>query len=133
MSRSEKIKSNTKASKTIASTPTRTQKTMSHGVSKRVSPEFSEDQTCLDDTAMITDALKFQKALCGAYSKALMESSCPNMRKLVSQKMSECACDQFDAFNYMHERNLYPTEDAPSQKVTEAKSKFKEKWQDMSQ
>ncbi|MCL2861261.1 MAG: spore coat protein [Firmicutes bacterium] len=131
MKSTDRIKSNTKASKTIASTPTRTQKTMSHGVSKRVSPEFSEDMTSLNDEAMVKDALKYQKALCGAYSKALIESSCPNMRKLVNQKMTECACDQFDVFSYMNERNMYPTEPAPSQKVTEAKSKFKQKWNEM--
>ena len=131
MKTTQKIQSNTKASKTIASTPTKTQKTMSHGVAKRVSPEFSEDQTSLDDEAMISDMLKSQKALVGLYGTALIESSCDKMRKLVNQKMTECAQDQFEAFTYMNENNLYPTEPAPSQKVVEAKTKYKKKWNDM--
>lgn len=78
----------------------------------------------LTDKDIISDVLGCQKSLVKLYGEALCESSCEKMRTLVSNQMTECACDQFDAFNYMSARGLYPTEDAPSQKVTQAKDKF---------
>lgn len=83
-----------------------------------------QDCNCLEDKDMITDILNNQKNLIKRYTVALTEISCEKLRGLVDTKLSECAEDQFDAFLYMNERDLYPTEPAPSQKVKQAKQKF---------
>lgn len=89
--------------------------------------EFAQDMVKLDDVAIISDVLKTEKALIGRYGTAWTEISCEKLRNLVKTNMAECACDQFDAFNYMSQRNLYPTETAPANKVTQAKQKYAEK------
>lgn len=89
--------------------------------------EFAQDMTKLDDVAIISDVLSSQKGLIKMYSTALCEVSCENLRTVVTKGMTECATDQFDAFLYMNERNQYPTEPAPSQKVMQAKQKFAQK------
>jgi spore coat protein CotF len=93
--------------------------------------EFAQDMTQLDDVAIISDVLSCQKSLVKLYGAALCEVSCDKLRKLVNNQLSECADDQYDAFQYMTQRNQYPTEPAPSQKVCEAKQKFECKKQQM--
>ncbi len=89
--------------------------------------EFAQEMVTLDDVALISDILSSQKNLIKMYGSALCEVSCENLRKVVNKQMSECANDQFDAFLYMNERNQYPTEPAPAQKVVQAKQKFAQK------
>lgn len=88
------------------------------------SAEFAQDMTKLDDKAIISDVLSSHKSLVKLYGTALCEVSCEKLRSLVGSQLTECAKDQFDAFLYMNERNMYPTDPAPSAKVQKAKDKF---------
>ncbi len=78
----------------------------------------------LSDYDIISDVLARHKSLVTLYSTSLLEISEKPLRDLVENKMTECATDQFDAFNYMHDRGMYKTENAPAQKVKEAQQKF---------
>lgn len=86
--------------------------------------EFAQDMCKLTDKDIISDVLGTHKSLVKMYGTALCESSCPNMRKLINCKLSECAEDQFDMFLFMNERGLYPTDPAPAQKVQQAKQMY---------
>lgn len=86
--------------------------------------EFATDVCKLSDADIISDVLGSQKNLIKLYGTALCESSCPKLRGLVEQGMTECAEDQFDAFLYMNERGLYPTDNATAPKITQAKKKY---------
>ena len=89
--------------------------------------EFAEDNVKLDDADIITDVLTTQKGLVKMYGTAITEVDCENLRGILNNQLSECACDQFESFQYMNERGLYPTEDAPMPKVKQAKKKFANK------
>lgn len=78
----------------------------------------------LTDYDIISDILGSHKSLIKLYGTALCEIGSEDLRDLVSCQMAECAEDQFDAFNYMNARGMYPTEPAPVQKVKQARQKF---------
>ncbi len=86
--------------------------------------EFAQDVCKLSDKEIIADVLGCQKSLIKLYGTALCETSCPELRSLIDNQLSECAEDQFDAFLYMHERGLYPTDSAPMPKINQAKKKY---------
>lgn len=86
--------------------------------------EFAQDVCKLSDKEIISDVLGSHKALIKLYGTALCESSCPKLRNLIDTQLSECAEDQYDAFLYMQERGLYPTDTAPMPKINQAKKKF---------
>lgn len=88
------------------------------------STEFAQDVCKLSDKEIISDVLGSHKALIKLYGTALCETSCPKLRSLIDNQLSECAEDQFDAFLYMHERGLYPTDAAPMPKINQAKKKY---------
>ena len=78
----------------------------------------------LSDYDIISDILGSHKSLIELYGTALCEIGSEDLRDIVSCQMAECAEDQFDAFNYMNARGMYPTEPAPVQKVKQARQKF---------
>ncbi len=88
------------------------------------STEFAQDNCKLSDKEIISDILGSHKALIKLYGTALCETSCPKLRSLIDNQLSECAEDQYDAFLYMNERGLYPTDTAPMPKINQAKKKF---------
>jgi len=93
--------------------------------------EVSTDHNLLDDSSMIQDILVTQKTLVKRYSNAVCEGSLEKFRKICTHHLAEVASDQFDSFSYMQKKNLYPIEPAPMQKLSEAKTKFKDKEQCM--
>lgn len=86
--------------------------------------EAAQDNVILSDFDIASDILGNQKTLIEKYGQAICEISCPTLRKIVSSQMSECASDQLDCFNYMHERGMYKTEAAPANKIKQAKQKY---------
>ncbi|MCL2599402.1 MAG: spore coat protein [Firmicutes bacterium] len=78
----------------------------------------------MNDNEIAVDTLASHKALMQLYCTGLIESSCQNQRKLYNELFAECAKDQFEVFEYMQKKGLYPTEDAPDSKVTQAQEKF---------
>ncbi len=119
----------TQKNKTAITNPkTRSQNTGSSSRPKNCScgneTEFAQDVCKLTDKEIISDVLGCQKSLIKLYGTALCEASCPKLRNLIDNQLSECAEDQFDAFLYMQERGLYPTDSAPMPKINQAKKKF---------
>ncbi|MBR2968149.1 MAG: spore coat protein [Clostridia bacterium] len=98
-------------------------RTTSSSRPKNCCTEFAQDVCKLSDKEIISDVLGSHKALIKLYGTALCETSCPQLRNLIDNQLSECAEDQFDAFLYMHERGLYPTDSAPMPKINQAKKK----------
>jgi len=96
----------------------------------RTDLEAAYDNVALEDTDIATDILTSQKGLCKMYGTAITEVSCPNLRNLLHNQFSECADDQFHTFQYMNENGMYPTEDATTEKMNEAKQTFAEKEQE---
>jgi len=86
--------------------------------------EFAQDNCCLSDQEIASDVLSCQKSLVKLYGTALCETSCTQLRDIIGNHMSECAIDQYDAFLYMNERGMYPTDNAPAPKISQAKKKF---------
>lgn len=99
-------------------------RTTSSSRPKNCCTEFAQDVCKLSDKEIISDVLGSHKALIKLYGTALCETSCPQLRNLIDNQLSECAEDQFDAFLYMHERGLYPTDSAPMPKINQAKKKY---------
>ena len=86
--------------------------------------EYAQDCCKLSDYDIISDVLSSQKGLIKLYGTALCEVASEDLRTIVSQKMTECADDQFDAFLYMNERGMYKTEPATVSKIKQACDKF---------
>jgi len=89
--------------------------------------EFAQDNVKLEDADIVSDVLATQKGLVKMYGTALTEVDCTNLRGILNNQLSECADDQFESFQYMHERGLYPTEQAPMPKIKQAKKRFTNK------
>lgn len=89
------------------------------------SDERSARERCaLDDYEIISDVLGSEKQLVKLYSTALCESAEEPLRDVIRGNLIECANDQYKTFEFMEERGLYPTEQAPEEKITQAKQQF---------
>lgn len=87
--------------------------------------EIACDNNCrLSDYDIISDVLGGHKNLVKLYGTAMLETDSEQLRKIINTQMSECACDQYDAFKYMNDRGMYKTEPAPVQKIKAARTKF---------
>lgn len=101
---------------------------MSKSSSKSSASMEASSEICkLKDFDIAADVLGGQKALLKLYGTALCETDCPNLRNLINTQLSEVAVDQFDTFSYMNQRGMYPTEQAPSNKVKQAVTQFNQK------
>jgi len=116
--------------KSVASPKVQTKKASDSNEQAGMRFEISNDML-LEDCAIIKDVLTTQKTLIKNYGFALCEGSTDKLRCLLNHHLAEIAEDQFDSFLYMKEKGLYPEEVAPSDKITEAKQKFKQTEQEM--
>ncbi len=83
-------------------------------------------QKCeLDDYEIISDVLGGEKQLVKLYSTALCESAEESLRGVIRDNLIECAKDQYATFEYMEKRGLYQTEEAPEDKIAQAKQQFR--------
>ena len=125
--KSSKSSSSKSTGKSMTNSKTNCQRTKSVQASSQSSSnwtEFAQDKCSLSDQEIVSDVLGCQKSLVKLYSSALCETSCTELRDLIGNHISECAIDQYDAFLYMNERGMYPTDNAPTPKVTQAQKKF---------
>jgi spore coat protein CotF len=99
---------------------------MSAAGSGRGKMESGRDNA-LSDVDIATDILTTQKDLVKRYGTALTEVDNQKLRGVLSSQLTECADDQFDTFTYMSKHGMYPTEQAPQQKVDKAKKMFGDK------
>lgn len=91
---------------------------------QKSSTEIAQDNMLLSDYDIASDVLGSHKTLIEKYGEAICEISCPQLRRLVTTQLTECASDQLDCFSYMHERGMYKTEAAPIAKIRQARQKF---------
>lgn len=80
--------------------------------------------TQLNDEQIVKDILSGEKSLAKLYMDAILESSCPKMRKTLEDVHMDVTKNQYDTFKYMEENDLYPVEYAESQKLSETIDKF---------
>ena len=86
--------------------------------------EMAQENCRLSDYDIISDVLGSHKNLVKLYGTALCETDSEHLKKIISSQMTECAVDQFDAFKYMNDRNMYKVEPAPVQKIKNARNKY---------
>lgn len=86
--------------------------------------ESAEERCRLDDYEIISDVLGSEKQLVKLYSTALCESAEEPLRNLIRDNLFECADDQYATFEFMQKRGMYPTEEAPQEKIDKAKQQF---------
>lgn len=78
----------------------------------------------LNDYDIASDVLGGHKTLVKLYSTAICECAEEDLRELLKTQFTECACDQFEAFNYMNERGMYKCECAPESGIEQAVDKY---------
>lgn len=81
----------------------------------------------LSDEDMINDLLTQEKNIVKGYGTFITEASCANLRQVLTQNLAETAQDQYQVFTQMTNRGWYATENAPAQKVQQAKQKLQQK------
>lgn len=75
----------------------------------------------MSERELLTDLLNSEKSLVKDYASNCTEASCPQLRNILVNCMSECAGDQFAVFEQMHMRNMYNTKQAKCQDIETAK------------
>jgi len=78
----------------------------------------------MQEKDILTDILVLEKDLCKNYGSYIIESSCPKLRTLLTNNFKACVGDQFCVYDAMAKRGYYPSKDAPSPEVQQAKTKF---------
>lgn len=86
--------------------------------------------TELTELEILQDLLICEKFMVGMYKQFTIEASNPALKKLLMDNMKQAFELQFKIFELMHERNLYPTEQAEIKKVTTAIKNLKEQSKD---
>ena len=78
----------------------------------------------LNEQELLNDLLNQEKQIIGVYSTGITESSCTNMRQVLTSNMTQTCQDQYNVFNEMKAKGYYQTKDAADADVTTAKQKF---------
>ena len=76
------------------------------------------------DKEILNDGLSTQKATTDKFNLAANECVHDNLRKDILNVLGEEHSIQYEVFNMMNQRGLYPTPAAEDKKVMEAKQKF---------
>ena len=78
----------------------------------------------MTDKEMLTDVLSSEKFLTDHYNQYANECASPSLMNEFMNLLSEEHQIQHDVFTEMHKRGWYQTQDAPAEKVQQAKLKF---------
>lgn len=78
----------------------------------------------LTDREMLTDALSSEKFMTDNYNTFANECASPTMMNEFMNLLSEEHQIQHEIFTEMQKRGWYPTQDAPAEKIAQAKNKF---------
>lgn len=76
------------------------------------------------DKEILNDGLCAQKAATGKFNMAANECVHDNLRKDILNVLGQEHSIQYEVFNMMNQRGLYPTPPAEDKKMIEAKQKF---------
>jgi spore coat protein F len=80
----------------------------------------------MGEKEILNDLLYTEKQIVAAYSAALTESSCANMRQLLLRNLTQTSDDQYNIFNMMVNKGYYQKKDAQDKDVQQAKQKFQQ-------
>lgn len=78
-------------------------------------PSFSEKE-------LMHDLLASEKQVISAYSTGMTESSCQNLRGVLEKNFKNVEQAQYEVFNAMHQKNWYPTKEAPANELQQLKN-----------
>lgn len=78
----------------------------------------------MTDKEMLTDALSSEKFMTDHYNQYANECASPSLMNEFMNLLSEEHQIQHDVFTEMHKRGWYQTQEAPVEKVQQAKLKF---------
>lgn len=78
----------------------------------------------MTDKEMLTDALSSEKFMTDHYNQYANECASSSLMNEFMNLLSEEHQIQHDVFTEMHKRGWYQTQDAPAEKVQQAKLKF---------
>lgn len=78
----------------------------------------------LTEKELMTDLLMSEKHGTGSYTSGITESSCSNLRQVLTKCEQNILNCQEDVFNAMNQRGWYNTKKSDSQEVQQAKDKF---------
>lgn len=78
----------------------------------------------MTDKEMLTDALSSEKFMTDHYNQYANECASPSLMNEFMNLLSEEHQIQHDVFTEMHKRGWYQTQEAPAEKVQQAKLKF---------
>lgn len=87
---------------------------------------MNNNNAAMTETELLTDLLGTEKQLVKEYAGNTTESACPSLRQLLIANLTECSQDQYQIFDQMRQRGLYPIKDAQTQNVTAAKQTIQE-------
>ena len=91
------------------------QGSMSHG---------GMSQAMFNDQDRLEDLISQEKYMINSYGSFIPEATCPQLRQVLTDNITECFQSQYDAFNQMDQRGWYPAKNAPTPEVEAAKQKF---------
>ena len=74
---------------------------------------------------ILNDALSTEKHITATYNTFANECACPKLKNTLIDILNDEHAIQFDVFTEMHNRGLNPTPMADTQKVEQAKQKYK--------
>lgn len=83
-------------------------------------------QGSFTEQELINDILATEKQVISAYSTGITETSCPNLRNTLVNNFTKTQDVQYKVFHAMEQKGWYPTDDAPTDKVEQAKQKAQE-------
>ena len=78
----------------------------------------------MTDKEMLTDALSSEKFMTDHYNQYANECASPSLMNEFMNLLSEEHQIQHDVFTEMHKRGWYQTQEAPAEKVQQAKLKL---------
>lgn len=83
-----------------------------------------EQNQGLNEKELVQDLLMSEKHGSDSYTSSITESSCSNLRQVLTQCGQNVLRNQESVFKAMNEKGWYPTKKADSQEVQNAKNTF---------
>ena len=84
------------------------------------------NNTTMTKQELLSDLLTMEKELAKDYAGNITESSCPNLRQLLLNNMTECSAAQYAVFEQMKNRQMYETEKAQQNEVQSTRQKIQQ-------
>ena len=89
------------------------------------------NQQQLNEQEILNDMLLQEKHMSSAYTTYVTEASCPNLRNLLTQNLTDIFNEQYQVFDTMRQKGMYQVKDAQTNEVQQAKQQFQQMWQQM--